>query len=472
MLSGSPARCRTPEQPQAAPLVEIEPSAEQRRVAVRQVNLGKAGPTKYQEVPLIIKEIKPLENLDATLTLPGSKSYTHRALIAAALASGESVLTNALKAEDTELTARALALMGARLDWQGHTVRLRGTGGRPAPVSESIYLGNSGTSMRFLTAVAALGRGTYRLAGTPRLCERPMGELLEALKDLGVTAISEKGNDCPPIIVHGGGVAGGKTSLSGAVSSQYLSALLLVGPLSSRGVEIEVTGELVSRPYVDITLSVLSAFAITYSREAYRRFVIPGGQAYASREYGIEADASSASYFWAAAAVTSGRVTIANLDLESVQGDIDFLSVLARMGCHLISSSQGITVEGGPLQGIVMDMSAMPDLVPTLGVLAAFAQGETVIQGVAHLRHKESNRLAAVVAELRKMGIAAEETSDGLRIVGGNPHGAEIDTYQDHRIAMSFAVAGLKVPGVIIRDPGCVAKSFPDFWEYLEKLST
>ena len=186
--------------------------------------------------------------------------------------------------------------------------------------------------------------------------------------------------------------------------------------------------------------------------------------------YDIEADASSASYFWAAAALTGGRVTIANLDLESVQGDIDFLSVLARMGCHLTSSLEGLTVEGGPLQGIHMDMSAMPDLVPTLGVLAAFADGETVISGVAHLRHKESNRLAAVVNELCKMGVTAEETPDGLRIIGGTPQGADIDTYDDHRIAMSFAVAGLKAQGIVIRDPDCVAKSFPDFWEYFENL--
>jgi 3-phosphoshikimate 1-carboxyvinyltransferase len=417
------------------------------------------------------RKIQRQEKVEAVLTLPGSKSYTHRALIAAALAPGESILANALKAEDTELTARALANLGAELDWQGHTVRVQGTGGRLAPMSKPLYLGNSGTSMRFLTAVAALGPGTYRLTGTPRLCERPMGELLEALKDLGVQATSEKGNNCPPIIVPGGAFVGGKTSLSGAVSSQYLSALLLVGPLTSRGVEIDITGELVSRPYVDITLSVLTAFGVSYSQEAYQRFVIPGGQSYQSRHYDIEADASSASYFWAAAALTGGRVTIANLDLESVQGDIDFLSVLARMGCHLTSSPEGLTVEGGPLRGIHMNMSAMPDLVPTLGVLAAFAEGETVVSGVAHLRHKESNRLAAVVTELRKMGVTAEETPDGLRIVGGTPQGTVIETYRDHRLAMSFAVAGLKAAGVVIRDPDCVAKSFPDFWDYFENLS-
>lgn len=416
------------------------------------------------------RKIPVKDRIEAILTLPGSKSYTHRALIAAALAPGESLLANALKAEDTEITARALASLGADLDWQGHTVRVHGTGGGLQAVPEPILLGNSGTSMRFLTAVAGLGQGSYRLSGTPRLCERPMGELLEALQDLGIQAAAEKGNHCPPVLVQGGGFRGGKTRLSGAVSSQYLSALLIIGPLAAQGVEIEITGELVSRPYVDITLSVLTAFGITFSREAYRRFVIPGGQSYRSRQYDIEADASSASYFWAAGALTRGRVTVANLDLESVQGDIDFLSVLARMGCHLTSSLEGLTVEGGPLRGIHMDMAAMPDLVPTLAVLAAFAEGETVISGVAHLRHKESNRLAAVLTELGKMGITAEETPDGLRIVGGTPRGAEIETYDDHRLAMSFAVAGLKAKGTVIRNPDCVAKSFPDFWEYFENL--
>jgi len=414
--------------------------------------------------------IHPRSKVEATLTLPGSKSYTHRALIAAALGAGESVLTNALKAEDTELTARALAMLGADLDWQGATIRVKGTGGGLAPTSESIFLGNSGTSMRFLTAVAALGQGTYRLTGTPRLCERPMGELLEAMGRLGGRATSEKGDNCPPIIVQGGSLTGGKTSLSGQVSSQYLSALLLVGSLSSQGVEIEITGELVSRPYVDITLDVLSDFGISHYREAYRRFFLPGGQRYRSRHYDVEADASSASYFWAAAALTGGRLTVTNLDLESFQGDIDFLAVLARLGCHLTSSPEGLTVEGGPLKGIHMDMSAMPDLVPTLAVLAAYAEGETVVSGVAHLRHKESNRLAAVVTELQKMGVEAAETEDGLRILGGTPRGALIETYHDHRLAMSFAVAGLKTPGVSIQNPDCVAKSFPDFWEYFEKL--
>jgi 3-phosphoshikimate 1-carboxyvinyltransferase len=415
------------------------------------------------------KEIHPHDRVDATLTLPGSKSYTHRALMAAALAVGESVLINALAAEDTELTAQALTQLGAGIDWQGTTIRVTGRSGRWRPAKLPIYLGNSGTSMRFLTALAALGEGEYLLTGTERLCQRPLGELLTALGEIGVRVASEKGDGCPPVRVTGG-LIGGKARLSGAISSQYLSALMFIGPLAPKGLEIDITGELVSRPYVDLTLEVLGGFGISYYREGYRYFELPGGQSYLSREYEIEADASSASYFWAAAALTGGRVTIANLSLESSQGDAAFPEVLGRMGCAIESTLAGLTVQGGPLQGVTVDMGTMPDLVPTLAVLAAFATGDTVITGVAHLRHKESDRLAAVAAELGKLGIEARETADGLIIRGGAPKGAVIHTYNDHRIAMSFAVAGLKIPGVAIEDPECVAKSFPDFWQFFKQL--
>ncbi|MGA7579154.1 MAG: 3-phosphoshikimate 1-carboxyvinyltransferase [Desulfobaccales bacterium] len=417
----------------------------------------------------MVKEIQPCGPVRATLTLPGSKSYSHRALVAASLAAGESLLINPLRAEDTELTALALERLGAGIDWEGATVRVRGAGGRWLPLTEPIYLGNSGTSLRFLTALTALGQGSYRLTGTERLCQRPLDELLKALGQLGVRAATEGGAGCPPVVVQGG-LRGGRAVLSGAVSSQYVSALLLIGPLAPEGVEIEIIAELVSRPYVDLTLEVMGAFGVSYYRQGYSYFQVPGGQTYQARDYAIEADASSASYFWAAAAVTGGRVTIANLDSDSCQGDASFPKVLARMGCDVADTEAGLRVRGLPLRGVQVDLAAMPDLVPTLAVVAAFAQGETVITGVPHLRHKESDRLAAVAAELNKMGIAARETADGLIIPGGRPQGAAIDPHQDHRLAMSFAVAGLKIPGVVIQDPGCVAKSFPDFWEYLDNL--
>ncbi len=415
------------------------------------------------------KAIKPCQPVHASLTLPGSKSYTHRALVAASLADGESVLSNALRAEDTELTAQALAQLGAGIDWQGTTIRVRGVGGKWQPVVAPIHLGNSGTSMRFLAALTALGQGAYVLTGSDRLCQRPLNDLLQALEQLGVQVTSERGDGCPPVTVHGG-LRGGQARLSGAVSSQYVSALLFIGPLAPEGVEIEITDELVSRPYVDLTLAVLADFGISYYREGYRFFRVPGGQVYQPSDYTIEADASSASYFWAAAAITGGRVTITNLNADSCQGDASFPGVLKLMGCSVESGEAGLTVQGGPLTGITVDLATMPDLVPTLAVVAACAQGETVITGVAHLRHKESDRLAAMVTELNKIGIAARETADGLIIPGGSPHAATIDTYQDHRIAMSFAVAGLKVSGIVINDPGCVAKSFPDFWDYFDRL--
>jgi 3-phosphoshikimate 1-carboxyvinyltransferase len=416
-----------------------------------------------------MRTIKPLSGLKATLTLPGSKSYTHRVLIAASLAQGGSVLRNALKAEDTELTAQALARLGAGIDWQESAVRVLGTGGRLSPVAGPLYLGNSGTSMRFLTALVALGRGDYRLTGEDRLLERPVGELIEALGQFGVWARSENWDNYPPVIVRGG-LTGGRATLSGSVSSQYLSALLFIAPLSEKGGEIEVTGELVSRPYVDLTLEVMGDFGISYYREGYRYFHLSGGQAYLAQDYVIEGDASGACYFWAAAALTGGRVTVTNISPDSSQGDVQFLGVLARMGCTVLRDEDGLSVQGGALTGVQVDLADMPDQVPTLAVLAAFAQGETTITGVPHLKYKESDRLNAVATELRKLGIAAHETEDGLVIQGGVPQAAAIDSHGDHRLAMSFAVAGLKTPGLSLRDPDVVAKSFPAFWDFWERI--
>ncbi len=416
------------------------------------------------------KEITPVKFIDAVITLPGSKSFSHRALIVAGLADGRSSLKNLLRADDTLHTAQALRQLGCEIAWEGDLCRMTGVGGRLRLPAGPIYLGDSGTSMRFLCAVAALGHGRYVLTGSQRLCQRPIQDLLDALARLGVAATSEHHNDCPPVIVQARGLAGGPTTVSGTVSSQFLSALLLISPFAAREVEIEVEGDLVSRPYVDITLNVMEDFGIAYYRQGYHYFTVPAGQRYQAREYEVEGDASSASYFLGAAAITGGRVTLTNLNPQSCQGDSDFVKVLAQMGCLVEASPAGVVLQGRPLQAIQINMSHMPDLVPTLAVVAAFAQGETVITGVAHLRHKESDRLQAVATELAKLGIAAHQTGDGLRIQGGQPHGALIETYNDHRIAMSFALAGLKTPGISISGPECVAKSFPEFWEYFESL--
>ena len=416
------------------------------------------------------KEILPVNPIDAIITLPGSKSFSHRALIAAGLAVGHSTLQNLLRAEDTRYTAQALGQLGCHINWEGSACQVEGQGGDLKVPDAPIYLGDSGTSMRFLSAVATLGHGRYVLTGSKRLCQRPIQDLLDALAGLGVAATSEHNNGCPPVIVQARGLAGGPTKVSGGVSSQFLSAILLISPFAARDVEIEVLGELVSQPYVDITLNVMEEFGLAYYRQGYKYFAVPAGQRYQARHYEVEGDASSASYFLGAAAITGGRVTLTNLNPGSCQGDSSFIKVLEQMGCLVESSPAGVVLQGRPLQATRINMAHMPDLVPTLAVVAAFAPGETVITGVAHLRHKESDRLQAVAAELTKMGIAVQETKDGLRIRGGQPHGAVIDTYNDHRIAMSFALAGLKTPGVVIADPDCVAKSFPAFWEYFASL--
>jgi 3-phosphoshikimate 1-carboxyvinyltransferase len=415
-------------------------------------------------------EVKPLSHCDGVVTIPGSKSYTHRALILSSLADGESVLINALRCEDTERTVEALNKFGVPVSWESNHIRVLGGGGKFKASDDKIDVGNSGASMRFLTALAALKKGITLLDGSERMRKRPIGELLNGLGELGVKAYSQKGDGCPPVIVESQGLKGGTARIKGEESSQFLSGLLMVAPYARRDVSIEVTGSIASRPYVDITRDVMSAFGVEIKNQEYRSFFIKVGQRYLPKKYRIEGDVSNASYFFSAAAVCRGRVRVENINPATIQGDIGFLEILERMGCRVIRGSDWIEVLGGELHGIEMDMNEMPDLVPTLAVTAAFAQGKTVIQNIGHLRFKESDRLRALAAELSKMGIRIKEGEDRLEMEGGKPHGAEIETYDDHRMAMSFAVAGLAVPGVKIKKERCVDKSFPEFWEVLQRL--
>ncbi len=418
-----------------------------------------------------MKEIKvgKLKN-DVQIRVPGSKSDTHRALIAAALSDGKSRLTRVLDSEDTRLTRQALVQLGAVMGTSEDGLFVEGTGGVLKPCRVPLYLGNSGTSMRLLTAVAALGIGEYLLFGTERMHQRPIGDLLDGLSQIGAAAKAETAGGCPPVRVQGGRPEGGRVILDCSVSSQFLSALLLIGPYTRNGIDVSISNGPVSRPYIDMTVRVMTRFGVSVQREEYRRFHVSGGQVYRSRDYGIEPDASQAGYFWAAAAVTGKRVKVCGIAGDSVQGDARFPEVLEKMGCRVNREPDGITVEGGSLVGIQTDMGDMPDLVPTLAVVAAFAEGETLIGNVAHLRAKESDRLAAVSTELKKMGVAAEATEDALLVRGGRPKAAVIETYDDHRMAMSFAVAGLRVPGIAIENERCVDKSFPDFWEVFAQL--
>jgi 3-phosphoshikimate 1-carboxyvinyltransferase len=415
-------------------------------------------------------EIKPLSHCDGEVTIPGSKSYTHRALLISALADGESLLQNVLCSEDTGFTARALQTFGIEVVEEGDSWRVRGMGGRLKEGEAEIYVGNSGTSMRFLTALAALRRGRTRLDGSPRMRMRPVRPLLASLVDLGAAAHSQDGTGNPPVIVESRGGLGGKTRIRGNESSQFISALLMVAPLAQKDVRVEVVGPMASRPYVEMTLDIMKAFGAEVEIVDRQTFWVKAGQGYASRRYGIEGDASNASYFFAAAAVTGGKVRVNHFRPDSIQGDVGFLDILEKMGCEVFRGEGFAEVRGKELRGIEIDMNAMPDLVPTLAVSAIFARGETVIRNIAHLRLKESDRVRALAAELSKMGAQVEEGRDYLKLAGGNVRGTEIETYQDHRMAMSFAVAGLRVPGIRIRGERCVEKSFPGFWEEWEKL--
>jgi 3-phosphoshikimate 1-carboxyvinyltransferase len=416
-------------------------------------------------------EIQPCGPIDATLEVPGSKSLTQRALIAAALAKGSSTLVGPLESEDTDYSSAALGQLGVAIK-KAENWLVEGNGGRISPAEETIYLGNNGTATRFLTSVAALGNCPVRIDGDKRMHQRPIGPLIAALRGWGVDIISTRGTDCPPLQINSrkqDGITGGATVLPEGKSSQYLSSLLLVAPYAKKQTTLRVEGEVLSKPYVAMTLAVMADFGVSVDcSEDFSNFTIPRG-CYQSREYHIEGDASNASYFWAAAAITGGRVHVSNVPVPSVQGDAMLAPLLGRMGCEISRAGKGIALSGPErLEGITVDMGDMPDVVPTLAVVAAFAHGRTTINNIAHLRIKECDRLSAVVTELSRLGVKIEERQSSMIIHGEGGvglHGAEIQTYEDHRMAMSLAVAGLKVPGVKITGESCVAKSFPDFWQ-------
>jgi 3-phosphoshikimate 1-carboxyvinyltransferase len=421
-----------------------------------------------------MKEITPRTDINATVRMPGSKSITHRAVIAAALAGGGSILRSFLASEDTLHTLNALRHMGIDIRVEGDDIRVFGMGGRFPGQKErqEIFLGNSGTSYRLLLSIAALAGREFVFTGSPRMYERPVRDLVSALNRLGAGISSVDREGYPPVLIKASGLKGGRVDIPGNISSQYISSMLLAGPYSTEGVEIDVTGILVSRPYVDLTLDVMKAFGIEVGHEDYRRFFIPPGGRYNPRVFAIEGDASSASYFWGAAAVTGGTVITENIrPFTTVQGDIAFLDILEQMGCFVTRSDEGVMVRGGELKGIETDMGAMPDMVPTLAAIALFAEGKTIVRNVHHLRYKESDRIKDTACELRRIGGRVEELDDGLVIRGGHRlSGADIDPHKDHRLAMSLAIAGLKVKGIRITDEGCVDKSFPSFWSLWDSM--
>ncbi|WP_204017892.1 3-phosphoshikimate 1-carboxyvinyltransferase [Sphaerimonospora thailandensis] len=417
--------------------------------------------------------VRTLRTVDSEVKVLGSKSYTNRYLAIASLSGQDTTLENALISDDTVYFARGIEALGhvrAEIDERHETIRVTPTGEPMRAPADEIFMGGAGTPLRFLISMAGHAPGVTTITGNKRMQERPMGDLLAALPALGVDAVSVRGNGSPPVQVAGGSFRGGATQISGAVSSQFTSSLLINSVLAETDVEITITDDLISKPYVEMTIAALAEMGVQIKRDGYARFTVPAGQAFRGGSVTVEPDASGMSYFLAAAAVLGGRVTIPGIGRDSYQGDVGLVDALARMGCAASFDQKGITLTGGELHGIEIDMESMPDVVPTLAVVAAFARGTTHISNIASLRVKECDRIAAVTNELRKMGIAVDEHHDAMTITGGTPTGAVIETYDDHRIAMCFAIAGLRTEGVVIKDPGCVAKSYPTFWETLDTL--
>ncbi|HIH42810.1 TPA: 3-phosphoshikimate 1-carboxyvinyltransferase [Candidatus Woesearchaeota archaeon] len=440
----------------------------------------------------------PNSDKTKTISVPGSKSYTNRALLVAALAEGKSVIRNPLFSDDTKYMIDALKQLGVKIVVNNikkkntnaakeGSITVYGTSGKLKAPKKEIFVGNAGTAMRFLSAASTLADGKVVLTGEPRMLERPIDDLVDALKQLGVKASAK--NNCPPVTVFGNNknkagaskFLGGKCRINGAKSSQFLSALLMIAPFAEHDVEIEIVGELASKPFVDITIDVMHRFGVEVENTNYKKFKIKTGQWYDAHNYVIEGDASNTSYFFGIAAVTGRKIRVENINPKTVQGDIKFVNLLQEMGCEVLfgdnKESNFIEVEGpkNNLKAIDVDMNSMPDVVQTLAVVALFANGITRIRNVSNLRIKETDRLHAMATELRKLGGDVEELESGLEIKGCGEdlkrlHCAEINTYNDHRMAMCFAIAAFKIPGIKILNPSCVNKTFPEYWEKLKQL--
>ena len=414
-----------------------------------------------------VTRIKPLRAPpDVTLRPPGSKSITNRALLCASLADGTSTLSGALFAQDTQAMMDAVAALGAglRTDRAAGTVAVRGTGVRRPAEPVRIDARQSGTTSRFILAAAALGTARVVVDGAPQLRARPLRPLLGALEALGVRVEALEQPGCLPIAVRGP-ARGGDVRVEGHISSQFLSGLLMAAPLMSSGLRVELSSPLVSVPYVKMTLAVMEAFGVSVEGLA----VAPGR--YVATEVAIEPDASAAAYFFAAAAISGGRVTIEGLGEGSIQGDVAFVDVLERMGARVERGAERITVCGtGTLHGIEVDMADISDTAQTLAAVAVFADSPTRLTGIGFIRAKESDRIGALATELRRAGIEVATDEDGFTVTPGTVRPARFRTYDDHRMAMSLALLGLRAPGVEIEDPGCVAKTYPDFFADLATL--
>jgi 3-phosphoshikimate 1-carboxyvinyltransferase len=418
-------------------------------------------------------QIIPISHpLHATVHVPGSKSLTNRALLISALANGTTQLTNALFSDDSCYFAKALQTLGfdLQLDEANGEMSVTGLGGNIPAKKVELFIGNAGTAARFLTAFLTLANGEYILDGDPRMRERPIGDLIDALTQLGAELVAT--NRCLPVGISASGLPGGTTKIAGNISSQFLSALLMVAPYAKSLVEIEVITELNSKPYVDMTLGIMKDFGVQVERPDDERFIIHPASYLPLPSYQIESDASAASYFFAAPAICGGTIRVENISRKSKQGDIAFLDLLQRMGCMVNEGDHFIEVTATTtLMGVDADMQDIPDTAQTLATIAPFASSPTRIRGIASARLKETDRVHATCAELSRLGVRVEEHEDGLTIHPVEKmRPATIQTYNDHRMAMAFSLVGLRVPGIEIENPSCVSKTFPHYFEVLDML--
>jgi len=416
-------------------------------------------------------KVRPAQNFKCTVSVPGSKSITNRALIIGALAGSGTILKNFLYSDDTIYMLQALRELGYCINDDKETGTVIFEKSSTVPVKGSCFIGNSGTAIRFLASFCAVRGCEVELTGIERMKERPIGELAAVLKNLGAEIAFDGKEGFAPIRIKSNGLEGGKVSIRGDISSQFITSLLLSAPYARNDVEIEIIGDLVSKPYVDITIQIMKDFGVKVENDNYQHFLIKAGQSYTSREYAIESDCSSASYFFAAAAIANGEVTVENISPSSLQGDIKFIDILEEMGTKVERGGNYIRVIGGKLKGITVDMHNMSDVAQTLAVTALFAEGPTEIKNVYNMRLKETDRLKALANELVKLGAGVEEKNDGIIIYPHSSYKAsEIETYDDHRMAMSFALVGLRIPGIKISNPECVSKTFPKYFKEFQKL--
>lgn len=417
-----------------------------------------------------MKEIKPIKKVDVSVVIPGSKSITNRAFVISSLCKGKSKIKGPLYSDDTKYLINALNLTGIKTEKKQEYINIYGKGAEFNETDKEIFVGNAGTAMRFLTSLLTFGKGEYFLTGEARMKQRPIRDLVEAINGFGGNIEYAESTGYPPLKIKAKRLSGGQISIPGNKSSQYVSSLLMAAPLLENGLEINVKGELVSKPYIDTTIKVMNDFGVKAYNENYSRFLVPGKQRYKKRVFKIPGDASSASYFMAAGALFQGKVKIENVGSACDQGDIEFASLLEKMGAKVhIGKNSTVVHHAQGLKGIECDLNNTPDIAQTLCVVALFADSPSLIKNIGNLRIKETDRLEAMENELLKLGARVKTGNDWIKITPVKAYKpAIIETYNDHRMAMSFSIAGLKIPGIQIRNPEVVSKSFPDFWDKFE----